>query len=319
MSRVAVVGASGFIGSATSAALLARGHEVVAVRAPRVAAQARSPDDVRRETDRHREVVEHLAVEIDGSDSVVNAAGIPGAADADVSVLNGAHALFPELVRRACVEASVGRMVQVSSAAVQGRRPRLDESAAQAPFTPYSSSKALGEKVLVAARPPPSVVVYRPASVHGSGRDVTRSLVRLARSPLASVAVPGTRPSPQSLVENVADATAFLATCPERPPQHVLHPWEGVTTAGLLSALGGGRTPRQIPARLAAVLLATAGTATSRVPGLAARVRRMELLWLGQDLADSWLTGQGWIPPIGLEGWKMLAVDRPPGENGAHR
>jgi hypothetical protein len=44
---------------------------------------------------------------------------------------------------------------------------------------------------------------------------------------------------------------------------------------------------------------------------LAANARRLEMLWLGQDQADSWLTQAGWRPVAGHERWleigRMLA------------
>jgi dTDP-4-dehydrorhamnose reductase len=240
-----------------------------------------------------------LATLLAGCEAVVNAAGLatPTGSGDD---LFGADALLPGVLARA-VGDSV-RLVHVSSAAVQGRRPVLDETSTREPFSPYSSAKALGEELLLSQRP--ASTCFRATSVHGRGRSVTASLVRLAGSPLASVAGAGDGPTPQVLVENVGDAVAYLALCEEQPPAIVLQPSEGMTTADLVRVLGG-REPRRVPVRLARGLVAGGHLVGARVPAVAGMTRRVEMLWFGQRQSPGWLDAR-WTPVAGPEKWKDL-------------
>ena len=148
---------------------------------------------------------------------------------------------------------------------------------------------------------------------------MTRRVAAVAQSPLRSVAGAGRRPSPQALVENVGAAVAQLCTAPD-PPRVVIHPWEGLTTAALLQLLGGGRTPRRVPEPIARLALWGARATVGRLPHRGADVRRVEMLWFGQPQTKSWLTTQGWSPPVGAEGWRRLAERVSSGEaRGARR
>lgn len=300
--RVALLGASGFVGSEVKRALERRGATVVAVESPRLTTSARdlatltteleSPDVTARSGE--------FAVTFDGCDAVVNAAGV-AVATGGGDALFGANALLPAVVARAVPAGA--RFVHISSAAVQGRRARLDESTELEPFSPYSASKALGERLTAQERP--GAVVYRPTSVQGAGRPVTQSLVRVLSSPAASVAGRGEDPTPQVLVGNVADAVAFLALTTEEPPRVVLHPWEGLTTSELVSVVGG-REPFHVP-RIVAKMLVTLGHLVGRWSGaVAGVVRRVEMLWFGQLQGTSWLDNR-WTPVHGPEKWKELS------------
>lgn len=305
---VALVGASGFVGSAVKAELVKAGATVREVRAPRLACAAASLEELRDAVDdavsSHTELVGLLC----GADAVVNAAGDPDASSADRGRLIGANALLPGLLLEAARRARVPRLVHISSAVVQGNSPLLDESDMMHAFSPYSESKILGERVLTkfGEKAADGVVIYRPPSVHAASRRVTRRIAKIAASPLATVAAPGTQPSPQALIGNVASAVAFLALCPATPPVRVIHPWEGMTSAGLMRTLGDGRAPRVIPRALARALVSVANTLALLVPRLRADVRRVELLWFGQRQGRSWLSTQGWTPPLGQSAWENL-------------
>lgn len=300
--RVVVLGAGGFVGSAVTAALQRRGMLVEPVVAPRLRSDATSLDELRADLE-GREAAHARAVLLDslaGASAVVNAAGIATAAAGRDDALVGANALLPALVAEATP--TDARLVHVSSAAVQGRRPVLDESVELTPFSPYSSSKAWGEALLRERAPRATSV--RPTSVHGLGRSVTRTLVRVLASPAASVAGAGDDPTPQVLVANVGDAVAHVTTTPEQPPQVVLQPWEGLTTAGLVRLLGG-REPRHLPVPLARAVVRTAHSWGRAVPAMAGVARRVEMLWFGQGQERGWLDGR-WTPPLGLDGWEEL-------------
>lgn len=307
--RIALVGASGFVGSAVAAALEPR-VDLVVVRAPRLVTRARSLIGLRSEA-ACCPAVRELAAEIRGADVVVNAAGDPDASSLDEDALFGANALLPAVLHEAVRLAGVRKLVHVSSAVVQNDKPVLDSSEDLRPFSPYSASKCLGEEVLRDAGAGVSVVRYRPPSVHAPSRRVTRMIRRIAKSPAATVARPGDQPTPQALLPNVAAAVAHLATSQAELPAVVHHPSEGVTVSTLMEDLSGGRRPRRIP-RWAAVAGVRVGKALGRLhKPTAANARRLELLWLGQSQEESWLTTTGWHPPVGREGWRALAEGDP--------
>lgn len=297
---VAVVGASGFVGTAVSSALRARGIDVVETPAPRLRTSARELDGLRAETrSLHvRAEIARLGRTLGDCTAVINAAGIADASGSG-DELFGADALLPGVV--ALATPGRARLVHVSSAAVQGTRT-LDESCVVAPFSPYSTAKMWGERLVVDRRP--DAVCFRPTSVQGPDRGVTAALVRLASSPAASVAGRGERPTPQVLVENVGDAIAFVATTSEPPPTFMLQPDEGMTVAKLMRVLGA-REPRHVPEPVARLVIDTARRGGRRSNALAATARRLELLWFGQTQATGWLRGR-WKPPKGSECWVEL-------------
>lgn len=298
MSTMVVVGASGFVGSAVAAAAAAAGHDVRTAVAPRLAAGAADGREV-------EEAVQELALALRNADVVVNCAGNPDASSSDLLALRAVNAVLPGVVGAAARRAGVERYIHVSSAVVQGRRPVLDDSEAFDAFSPYAVSKAEGE-LAARARGPEGTTVYRPPSVHGAGRRVSRQLARIASSPLATVARPGTRPTPQTHITDVADALLYLATTRQIPPAVVHHPWQGHTTAGLLTVLADGREPVEIPDSLAKALVRIGGFMARMSPRLAPYLRRVEMIWFGQEQAPSWLTAQGWSPVTTRDDWLAL-------------
>jgi UDP-glucose 4-epimerase len=300
---VAIVGASGFIGDAVAGALRARGADVVEVSAPRITTSARSLAALRAEliSPEVLGAVDRLRRDLGEAHQVVNAAGISAATSGFDDALVGADALLPAVVE--CARPHGARLVHVSSAAVQGRRDLLDETWDVQPFSPYSTTKAWGEQLL---RGTTDTVVFRPTSVHGVGRPVTRSLVRLLSSRWASVAGKGDRPTPQVLVENVGDALAEVALTTDAPPSVVLQPAEGLTTSELVR-LVGGREPAHVPVPVARGLVRVAILAGYFAGAAAATGRRIEMLWFGQRQGPSWLDGR-WQAPVGLDGWRRLRL-----------
>lgn len=301
MTKVAVLGATGFVGAAVAQALKNHGAHVVAVRAPRMTSDATSAAALERELGSPpvNSIIARLSKDLAECAVVVNAAGVAAATRGLTPELVGANALLPLVV--AAARPPGMRYVHVSSAAVQGRRPVLDETSELAPFSPYSQSKALAEQALADR---PHVVFYRPTSVHGPGREVTKALIRVLSSPLATVAGRGEGPTPQVLVENVADGIAFVSLCREVPPRVILHPGEGLTVGELVRRLGG-REPRHVPERLAH-LVVDAGSRLGRHHSAVAGVtRRVEMMWFGQKQDEGWLQ-QNWNPPVGREGWNQM-------------
>jgi len=300
-SRVVVFGATGFVGAAAVLALRARGAVVVPMTTPRL--RPAGADQAEYVLQGLADDITEFARQLDRADCIVNAAGLAEAASGDEDSLIAANGIVPGYLAMAAAEADVPRFIQVSSAAVQGRSHVLDSSPTVAPFSPYSRSKALGE--LLAQKFHAGTVVYRPPGVHGPDRRVSQMTARVARSRLSSVARPGSSPSPQALLRNVADAIGFLVTIERQPPTIVAHPSEGLTTESVLTFLGG-RRPREVPRPLARAVVATLTSGGRVMPYIAANARRLEMLWFGQPQAPSWLIEAGWSPPAGHDEWKEL-------------
>lgn len=306
--RIALFGATGFMGAAVGEALAGRPDiKVEPIPTPRLTTTARTVNELTDDGRRQTHLVE-LSDRLRGIDVVVNAAGDPDASSLDKDTLFGANALLPALLVEAAHRGGVRRFVHVSSAVVQNDKAVLDSGEDVRPFSAYSASKAAGEKVLLLASTESTldVVRYRPPSVHAPSRRVTRMIAGIARSPAGTVARPGDQPTPQALVSNVASAVAFLALTETIPPRVVHHPSEGVTVSSLMTDLSGGRRPVRIPRWLARLLVRCAKGLGRFHPATAANARRVELLWLGQRQADSWLTEAGWSPEVGREGWQEL-------------
>jgi UDP-glucose 4-epimerase len=309
--RVAVVGASGFIGRSLTDALIARGHVVDEVVAPRLSTVARTVEDLRNDEARSLHA-ENLTRSFRDHDVVINAAGLSDATSRGEDELFGANSLLPLVIYDAARTTGVRRYIHISSAAVQGRKDVLDESTTLMPFSPYSLSKALAEQALAeqaltkqARGDRPGLCVYRPTSVHGADRPVTKSLVRVARSPLSSIAGAGDRPTPQVLVQDVANTIAWCAEYPEALPHVVLQPWAGMTTASVLHALSG-RQPRRIPLVLARAVLGVLRVAAVLRPSWTAVARRVEMLWFGQAQERAWLIRHGLDEVANIESWRQL-------------
>lgn len=292
-----VVGASGFIGAAIFSALQERGGRVRAVSAPRLLCAAETPTAVLGAAAALDTLRTGLAEAFAGADVVVNAAGLatPGAMDSPQ--LRGANALLPVLIADAADQAGVSRFVHLSSAAVQGHRPFLDESPFVDPFSAYSRSKALGETALATRGDGScSVVSVRATSVQGPARGTTAQLARIAVSPLASVASPGTAPSPVSSLPALVNFVLAVGTHAGPVPAVVLQPWERATVSGVLEA-AGGRRPLHLPPALCRVLLRT-GFAVSSLAGerLHGSLRRLEMMWFGQRQVPGWAEKTGNVP-----------------------
>lgn len=284
--RWAVIGASGFVGTGVVTHLQLRGIQVTQIPAPRLQLKpASSASDVVRVA-RQAPETEGLADELQGVDVVVNAAGLATPDAPDGPDLYGANALLPAVVCLASEGAGVSRVVHVSSAAVQGRRPVLDESPEVEPFSPYSRSKALGERaaLAIALHATCDIVIVRATSVQGRGRRTTMNLRRIAQSPFASVAAPGTQPTVVSSLPALAEFIHSIGATPERVQQIALQPWEGLSVSDVLR-LAGAKNPRVLPRAFCASTLFAVRLVGRVVPEIAGLARRIELMWFGQRQA----------------------------------
>lgn len=288
--RWAVVGGSGFIGSAVVDHLGESGCEAIIVPAPRLQLDPAAADGAEVAARvAHDGAVHTLAAKLRGADVVVNAAGMAAPDSAATADLYGANALLPAVVARAAAEAGIARVIHLSSAAVQGRRAVLDETVEVSPFSPYSRSKALGERALLATVPEVpglDVLIVRATSVQGAGRATTDSLRRVARSAIASVAAPGTQPTVVSSLSGLVEFVVRAGGSAQSLPAILLQPWEGLSVSDVLR-LAGGQEPRQLPAFLCRAVVAVGRAVGRLVPEVSGLVRRVELMWFGQGQVAS--------------------------------
>lgn len=298
----AVLGASGFIGSSLQAVLTRAGITVRFVKAPRLSARSTDPAGILAEAAELHDIRQDLAGDLAGADVVINAAGLATPAGADSPELRGANALLPLVVADAADAAGARRFLHLSSAAVQGHRPVLDESTDVEPFSAYSRSKALGEAALgtrkAGACP---VTCLRATSVQGAARQTTASLVRIASTPLASVAGRGDSPSAVSSVDALCAFVLAAGRYPGEVPAVILQPWEGATVASVLLA-AGGRKPLRLPGWLCRAGL-KAGYAVSGLLGerLHGTLRRVEMMWFGQRQEPGWAEATANVPEPRVE------------------
>lgn len=214
-----VAGAAGFVGSSVTQALEGSGVHVTHL------PLREASDD---------EIVRTMAT----CSVVVNAAGMAAPKSQDASSLEIANVELPRRLAELADRAGVETFLHVSSGAVQGGRRTLDEHPSYAPFSPYSESKANAERGLLGGswRVPPNTIVYRPASILGEGRRLTRQLVAMFALPMVPVFGDGSQPLPIATVDRVAEALILLGNRADGQ-RIVAHPWEGVTQRSLAEAL----------------------------------------------------------------------------------
>lgn len=301
---VAILGSTGFIGRAVEERLLADGIHPRCIQAPRLVTRENTAAGLAEELSRHKDTINALCQLLQGCEVVINAAGAASPTSVRSDQLYGANALLPGLVALAAQEVQVARMVHVSSAAVQGRRPYLDETAAVEPFSSYSRSKALGEALLCLVAPR-DTCIFRPTSVHAISRSITRSLIKLAASRVPLLIASGEHPTPQVHIDNVAEAVLFLTDLERDVPQFVLQPWEGFTTRSFISVLSAV-PPRVVPQALCrASLIAARGLSHTGWPQ-AGLVRRAEMLLIGQRQTPGWLMSNGFRLAAGKAQWSAM-------------
>lgn len=290
-----VLGASGFVGSALVEQLRNTGMSVSTVATPRLRADPATSVGGLVAIAREHPAIGALQDAMRGMSVVVLAAGAATPGAGWTPELIGANSLLPGVVTVAAQRAGVRRVVHLSSAAVQGRATELTESPSVQPFSAYSRSKAMGERVVrVAAQEPGTeVVVLRATSVQGPGRATTVALQRFARTRLASVAGDGTAPSAVSSVGALCEFIVTVARHPGPVPPIVLQPWEQLSVTEVIR-LAGGREPTALPRRLCAAAVSAGYLLSATVGGrLHGPVRRVEALWFGQRVSAAWADREG--------------------------
>jgi uncharacterized protein YbjT (DUF2867 family) len=192
MSRILIVGGTGFIGRHLAAALRAAGHEVQAMG--------------RRELDLARADEDEMAERLCLADVVINAAGL--VRDQGHNSLQAVHADGACRLFRACERAGLGRVIHLSAlgAAADGA-------------TAYQATKGAAEAAL--ATTGLDYCVLRPSVVIGAGGASTMTLLALAALPLVPRIGPGTWRVQPVHVDDLCDLVVRLVEMPGRLPRRI--------------------------------------------------------------------------------------------------
>jgi UDP-glucose 4-epimerase len=249
LSRIAVAGASGFIGRCVVDRARAAGHEVLPI-VRRVVGLAGERVVDPTDADGWRRA-------LDGIEVVAHAAGLAhlddGRSPAAVRRFTSANVELPVRVQQAAAAAGVERLAHVSSIKALGDGPGpYVESDTPSPTDPYGASKLEAERALLRGAGAIETVIVRPAMVYGpNGRG---NLQRLAAAVRRHVPLPvGSLRAARSMVgvDNLVDALLLAAERPGAPGEvfHVADA-EQPTARDLVFALGRvlGVRPIVIPA-----------------------------------------------------------------------
>ena len=302
--RVAITGATGFVGGHLANVLLARGDEVKAL--------ARTPAPALAEAGAvvisgSLDDVTALRRLVEGAEVVHHVGGaIAARSEADLMRVNAEGTARLADVARAV---GVRRLVYVSSIAVSGPsepgNPLIEAGAAR-PVTPYGRSKQAGEEAVVASGVRYTIV--RPPVVYGPRDKALLRLFRLARRGFAPLLGDGSQELSLIFAADLARALLAASSSPmaEGRTYHTAHP-EVVTQRELVQAIGRalGRTARTfaLPPPVVRTLLALSGAA-ARVSG---RVTFLEPSKAPEFLAPAWTCASdalaqdvGWHAAVGL-------------------
>jgi len=304
---VALTGATGFVGAAVAARLVAAGW--------RVRALVRAASDERLRTARvdrvHGSLEDQSSLErlIRGARVVVHCAGlVRGFSPSDFERVNVEG--VARLARTTAREVSPPRVILVSSAAA--RQPELSD---------YAASKLRGERALAAEAA--AWTVLRPPAVYGPGDRALLPLLRWMQRGVGLVLGPRSARFSLLHVEDLADAIVRLVeTDGLAPAAFELHDgspagyaWDDVLAA--VSRLRGRVVRRAAVPAWALRLLAHANVRVARVRGRApmltpGKVRELTHLdWVCDNAAIEAATG--WTPRIGLDAGLRRTLGLPEG------
>ncbi len=214
--RVAITGATGFVGRELVRQLHAAGHEIVGLLLPSEPDEALACGDVVRGDITDPESLRGL---FDGCDAVVHLASAVGygqrwEACRTVNV-DGTEHVAAEAIR-----AGIRRFVHMSSVSVYGRKTGvvLDESAPMLPIgDPYGDTKIEAERIVRrrAAAGELDLTVVRPTAIYGPGDQLFMpKLIENLRS--GRTRIIGSGQNTVDLV-HVEDVAAFLVTALQDP------------------------------------------------------------------------------------------------------
>lgn len=302
--RVAVTGATGFVGRHLVTALRERGD--------RVRALVRSPAPWLADND--VEIVPGtlddataLGSLVEGAEEMHHVAGaIAARSEADFMRVNRDGTARLAAAARA---AGVSRFVYVSSLAVTGPRPAgppPDESAPPRPISAYGRSKQAGEEAVASSGV--RFTIVRPPAVYGPRDKGLLFLYRLARRGLTPVFGDGRQALNVVFAADLARALIAAASSPaaEGRTYHAAHPTATTQLAlgdAIAAAVGRRTTHVRVPAFAVRSFLALAGAAAH----LAGRVTPLDRDRARSLLAPAWICSSdalardaGWRAEIDL-------------------
>jgi len=284
--RVAVTGATGFVGGHLVAALRDRGDAVRALaRAPAPGLAAQGVEVVRGTLDD----AAALARLVEGAEVVHHVAGaIAARSEADFLRVNRDGTARVAAAARA---AGVRRFVYVSSVAVTGPTREgapPDESAPPRPISAYGRSKQAGEQATASSGVPFTIV--RPPAVYGPRDKAMLFFFRLARRGLAPVFGSGRQQLQVVFAADLARALLAAASAPtaEGRIYHAAHPVATSQRAlgeAIASAVGRRVMRVRVPGLALRSLLTLSGLA-ARVAG---RVTPLDRDRARSLLAPAWI------------------------------
>lgn len=187
--RVLLTGASGFIGRNLNAALMAAGHAVIA-------ASRGTGTDFRQML-----TVDDWLPHLSGVDAVINSVGIIGECGSQRFDVLHTHA--PAALFRACEQAGVRRVVQISALGA-------DASA----FSPYHLSKKAADDCLRSLDL--DWFVLRPSLIYGRGGGSAELFLRLAALPMIPVIGDGQQRLQPVHISDVVATSMRALVAPER-------------------------------------------------------------------------------------------------------
>ena len=219
---ILVTGATGMIGRAVVARLLADGFEVRAT-----GRSAESLDKTCSDSSKLRTAVadfEYLDKEAarkltDGCTAIVHCAGLVHQPKANNALYDRLNVEASKLLARAAKENELQQFIFLSSSSVYGNRSTemIAESAELHGDTPYAASKIATERDLQSTPPAPSTVILRPSLVFGTGdRGNMLSLIRQVLS--GKYFIVGDGNASKSLIF-ANDLAAAISTLLKKPTQ----------------------------------------------------------------------------------------------------
>ncbi|TDQ81466.1 nucleoside-diphosphate-sugar epimerase [Dongia mobilis] len=302
---VAVTGATGFVGAALTARLLAEGWRV-RILTRRLPQAVLGPD-------RHVEIVlgdlddrDALHRLVSGATAIIHCAGVVKAlSPAEFATVNagGTECLLAEAARE-----PAARLIHISSLAA--RAPHL---------SPYAASKRAAEEMVEARAGQRDWVILRPPAIYGPGDRELLPLFQAAK--LGLVTYPAARNARVSVV-HVTDLAAAIAALLDTPAwqERLIEIDDGAPAGhdwvGILSALAGacGRSPVGI--RVPRPLFLPIAAAASLRASLIRRPMVLSLAKVAELYHPDWVAGGprltemvNWQPAFGLaEGFRDTAA-----------
>ena len=284
MARVAITGATGFVGGATLDAALQKGHSVRALTRREVTPRERVTW-VKGTLDR----IEALSELVEGCDAVIHIAGLtntpnPGRFD-EANVTGTANML------EAAEEAGIARFVFVSS--LSAREPRLSA---------YGASKARAEQLVAASGLDWTIV--RPPGVYGPGDKDYLDLFKAAK--LGVVPVPREGRSSLIHVEDLARLLVALVPVNAMTRGQIYEPWDdngfGYSHEELAKLIGAAvGNPNAIAAPLPPAVMKLGAQIDGFLRGSKAKLTPDRV---GYMLHPDWVCDLKKAPPISL--WQAV-------------